>query len=155
LCCVVSKDKKAKCRTVKTKRQVKIKYKQSTREYKKFPGGGGGMDICLVQEMQRQKPGRPRRRGKKIRTSGKKFLIGSLRFFIGLILLTVLWPWGRLSLRGKGGQCIGLTIFLPSCIDCLRLLRASAAWTSQGGSRPFHRGKNCYISLNFLIQLLF
>ena len=30
--CVVSKDKKAKCRTIKTKKQLRKKYKQSTRE---------------------------------------------------------------------------------------------------------------------------
>ena len=33
--CVVSKDKQAKCRTIKTKKQEGIKYKQTTREYKK------------------------------------------------------------------------------------------------------------------------
>ena len=31
--CVVSKDQKAKCRTMKTQKQSRIKYKQSTREY--------------------------------------------------------------------------------------------------------------------------
>ena len=36
---VVSKDKNAKCRTVKTKKQVWMKYTQSTREYKKIPAG--------------------------------------------------------------------------------------------------------------------
>jgi hypothetical protein len=38
--CVVSKDKKAKCTTIKTKKQVQMTYKQSTR-YKKNPG------ICI------------------------------------------------------------------------------------------------------------
>jgi hypothetical protein len=33
--CVVSTDAKSKCRTIKTKTQVRIKYKQSTREYNK------------------------------------------------------------------------------------------------------------------------
>ena len=37
--CVVSKDKKAKCRMIKTKKQVWMKYKQSKREYKKVPVG--------------------------------------------------------------------------------------------------------------------
>ena len=35
--CVVSKDKKAKSRTIKTKKQVRLKYEQSTREHKKIP----------------------------------------------------------------------------------------------------------------------
>jgi hypothetical protein len=34
--CVVSKDKKTKCRTVKTQTQVQMKYKESTREQKKI-----------------------------------------------------------------------------------------------------------------------
>ena len=33
--CVVSKDKKAKCRTIKTKKQVRMKYEQNKKEYKK------------------------------------------------------------------------------------------------------------------------
>ena len=36
--CVVSKARKAKCRTVK--KQVRMKYKQNTRESKRNPGGG-------------------------------------------------------------------------------------------------------------------
>jgi hypothetical protein len=36
---VVSKDKKEKCRSRKTKKQVRIKYRQSTREYKNIPVG--------------------------------------------------------------------------------------------------------------------
>ena len=36
--CVVREDKQAKCRTIKTKKQVRMKYKQNTGEYKKkFP----------------------------------------------------------------------------------------------------------------------
>jgi hypothetical protein len=35
--CVVSKDKNVKCRTIKTKTQVRMKYKQSTRECRKIP----------------------------------------------------------------------------------------------------------------------
>jgi hypothetical protein len=33
--CVESKDKMAKCRTVRTKKQARMKYKESTREYKR------------------------------------------------------------------------------------------------------------------------
>jgi hypothetical protein len=42
LLCAVSRDKKAKCRRIKTKRQVRMKYKQSTREYKKKSRWGPG-----------------------------------------------------------------------------------------------------------------
>jgi hypothetical protein len=35
--CVVSKDKKAKCRTIKAKTQIRMKYKHSIREYKIIP----------------------------------------------------------------------------------------------------------------------
>ena len=42
--CVVSKDKKAKCRTIKTKTQVRIKYKRENN--KKNPSHG--MDVCVV-----------------------------------------------------------------------------------------------------------
>ena len=37
--CVVSKDKKTNCRAIRTMEQVRMKYKQSTRKFKK-PGGG-------------------------------------------------------------------------------------------------------------------
>jgi len=55
----------------------------------------------------------------------------SLEYFIDIILLAALWPWGWLSLYqkwvpgilpwGKGGQCIGLTPLPPSCVDCLEI----------------------------------
>jgi hypothetical protein len=46
--CVVSKDKKAKCRTMKIKTQVRIKYR--VRENKKATvGGGGGRLSASVQ----------------------------------------------------------------------------------------------------------
>jgi len=52
-------------------------------------------------------------------------------FFIDLILLATLWPWGWLSLEqkwvpgifpgGEGGQCVGLTTLPPSCVDCVEI----------------------------------
>jgi hypothetical protein len=37
---------------------------------------------------------------------------------------------------GKGGRCVGLTIFPPSCADCLAGLGASTSWSPMGLSRP-------------------
>jgi len=55
----------------------------------------------------------------------------SLEFFIDVILLAALWPWGDSAsnrneyqeyfLGSKGGQCIGLTTLPPSYADCLEI----------------------------------
>jgi len=60
-----------------------------------------------------------------------RFPMVSLEFFVDIILLAALWPWGWLSLQqewvpgifsgGKGGWCIGLTTLPPSCADCLEI----------------------------------
>ena len=48
--CVVSKDKRAKCRTNKTKKQVRMKYKQYKRtQTKKSPGGNGCLYLVSVE----------------------------------------------------------------------------------------------------------
>ena len=73
-------------------------------------------------------------------------LMGSLGFFIDLILLATIQPWGQLSLKqkwvpglspgGNGGRCIGLTTLLPLCADCLRVLEASTSCSPKGQSWP-------------------
>jgi len=57
----------------------------------------------------------------------------SLEFFIDIILLVALWPWGWLSLEQKwvpgifsgrvciGSQCVGLITLPPSCANCLEI----------------------------------
>ena len=58
------------------------------------------------------------------------FPMVSLEFFIDIILLAALWPWGchfnrneyhEYFLGGKGGRRVGLTTFLPSCANCLEI----------------------------------
>jgi hypothetical protein len=75
-----------------------------------------------------------------------RFPVGSLGFFIDLILLAAVWLWGRLilyhkwwqkiSLRGKGGRCVGQTTLPPSCSNCLEIMGTSTFWISKGLSRP-------------------
>jgi len=38
-------------------------------------------------------------------------------------------------LECKGGWCVGLIDFPPSCADCLEILGASTSWSSKGLSR--------------------
>jgi hypothetical protein len=45
---IVSKGRKAKCRTVKTKKQERMKYKQSTTEYQKKNNVAEGVDALFV-----------------------------------------------------------------------------------------------------------
>jgi hypothetical protein len=33
---------------------------------------------------------------------------------------------------GKNGPCLGLTALLPSCANCLEILRASTSWSPKG-----------------------
>jgi hypothetical protein len=84
-------------------------------------------------------PPKPRARGDAVGwgitpqpgRSRVRFPMVSLEFLIGIILLSALWPWGRLSLQqkwvpgifpgGKGGRCVGLTNLPPSCTDCLEI----------------------------------
>ena len=61
-----------------------------------------------------------------------RFPMVSLEFFINIIFLAALWPWGVDSasnrkeyqeyfLGDKGGRCVGLTTLPPSCADGLEI----------------------------------
>jgi len=69
--------------------------------------------------------------------------MGSIGFFTNVILLDVLWPWGRpeMSTRvyilgSKGARYVGLTILPTSCSKCLEFREASGSWNPKGMSRP-------------------
>jgi hypothetical protein len=76
------------------------------------------------------------------RRSRVRFTMGSLKFFIDLILPAALLAWGRLRLLpgispggGEGGRCVRLTTLPPSYADCLDTLDVSPSWSPQGLSR--------------------
>jgi len=55
--------------------------------------------------------------------------VGSLGFFIDLILLAALWPsnsteYQEYLLACKGSWCVGLTTLPPSCAECSEILGA-------------------------------
>jgi hypothetical protein len=55
--------------------------------------------------------------------------MGSLGFFIDLILLAAQWPpnsneYQKYFLAHKGIWCVGLTTLPPSCAECLEILGA-------------------------------
>jgi hypothetical protein len=71
----------------------------------------------------------------------------SLEFFIDLILLAVLRPWGRLSLHrneyqeyflgGKDGRCVRLTTLAPTCADCLKIWEPQPSGTVRACPGPY------------------
>jgi len=72
--------------------------------------------------------------------------VGSLGFFIDLILPADLWrvtgsahnrnEYQEHLLGGKGGWCLGMTILPPSFTDRLKIPGASNSWSSKGLPRP-------------------
>jgi hypothetical protein len=67
---------------------------------------------------------------------------------------------------GKGGRYLGLTTFLPSCANCLEIMRTSTSWSPKGLFRPYMCVCVCvcvyvklrlswivYISLNYIYVL--
>jgi hypothetical protein len=75
-----------------------------------------------------------------------RFAVGSLGFFIDLILPTELWRVNDSAcnrnesqehlLGGKDGRCLGMTTLPPSCADRLKVLGVSNSWSSKGLSIP-------------------
>ena len=63
----------------------------------------------------------------QVGSSRVRFPMVSLEFFVDIILVAALWPWGRFSLRQKwvpgvkGGRRVRLTNLPPSCADCLEI----------------------------------
>jgi hypothetical protein len=61
-----------------------------------------------------------------------------VRFPMGSLDFSLTLSWGRLNreylLRGKGGRCVGLTILLRACADCLVNLGAPSFWNPRACS---------------------
>jgi hypothetical protein len=65
--------------------------------------------------------------------------MGSLGFFMELILPTALWPtvdsasnrneFQRYVVGGTGSWCVGLTTLALSYAECLEILGASSSWS--------------------------
>jgi hypothetical protein len=90
-----------------------------------------------------------------------QFTVGSLSFFIDLILPAPLGPWNNSTsnrneypgyiLRVEGGQCIRLRALAPLCADYLEILGSSTSWSLKGLSRPVMEELYVYLYL-FLIS---
>ena len=75
-----------------------------------------------------------------------QFPMGSLEFFLNLILSAALWPgvsstsdrneYQEYHLGGKGRWCIGLTTMPSSGANCLEILGPSNSWSPKDLSRP-------------------
>ena len=93
-----------------------------------------------------------------------QFPMGLLEFFIDVILLATLCPWGRLSLWQKWVPGIfpgglkrlvqGLTTLPPSCACCLEILGASTFWSPKGLSRPIVMQNGIYTSIPISVILI-
>jgi len=72
--------------------------------------------------------------------------MGSLGFFMDLILPTAIWhefdsasnrnAYQRYVMGGTGSWCVGLTTLPFSYADCLEILGASSSWSLKGLFRP-------------------
>jgi hypothetical protein len=68
--------------------------------------------------------------------SGVRFLMRSLEFFIDLIILAALWPWGWLTqMNAEGSRCLRLIKFPPSCADCPEILWIPTSCSPSGLSK--------------------